>query len=294
MTFNEGIQLDPNRVKTSRGGRGAAVGGIGGLIALIIFMFTGVDLSGVLGGSSTDTASGGTIDLSHCVDADAANQYVECRMVATAESLDALWEQALPQQAGVRYEMPGFTVFEASVNTACGQASSATGPFYCPADQTVYLDVSFFDTLETQLGAENAPLAQEYIVAHEWGHHIQNQLGYMAQVNLRDTGPESGAVRLELQADCLAGMWVRHAASTVDPETGVTFLEPPTRAQLEDALTAAAAVGDDRIQEMTQGRAFPETFTHGTSEQRMRWFATGYEGGTVQSCDTFSVSGADL
>lgn len=291
MTFNEGIRTDPNRIKTSRGGgTGAAVGGIGGLIALLIFMFTGVDLSGVLGGGSTATDTAG-VDISHCVSGEAANQYVECRMVATAESLDALWEGALPAQAGIEYVMPGFQIFDGSVNTACGQASSATGPFYCPADQSVYLDVSFFDTLETQLGAENAPLAQEYIVAHEWGHHIQNQLGYLSQVSMQDTGPTSGAVRLELQADCLAGMWVRHASSTVDPETGVTFLEPPTRAQLEDALGAAAAVGDDRIQIRTQGRAIPETFSHGTSEQRMRWFATGYEGGTVQSCDTFAVGG---
>lgn len=293
MTFNEGIRIDPNRIKTSRGGRGAAVGGIGGLIALLIYMFTGVDISGVLGGTSTGTDSAGP-DLSHCVTADAANRHVECRMVATAESLDVLWEGALPAQAGIRYVMPGFHIFEDSVNTACGQANAAVGPFYCPGDQTVYLDLSFFTTLETQLGAENAPLAQEYIVAHEWGHHIQNQLGYLRQVDTRDTGPTSGAVRLELQADCLAGMWVRHASSTVDPETGVTFLEPPTRAQLEDALGAAAAVGDDRIQITTQGRAFPETFSHGTSEQRMRWFAIGYNGGTIQSCDTFAVSDPSL
>jgi len=294
MTFNEGIQLDPNRVKTSRGGgTGAAVGGIGGLVALLIFMFTGVDLSGVLWGTSTGTVEEG-VSLAHCTDAAAANQYVECRMVATAESLDALWTEQLVAQTGVDYVQPGFVVFQDAVNTACGQATAAVGPFYCPGDQTVYLDVAFFDVLETQLGATNAPLAQEYIVAHEWGHHIQNQLGYMSQVDLQDTGATSGAVRLELQADCLAGMWVRHASSTVDPETGQTFLEPPTEAQLRDALGAASAVGDDRIQQKTQGRAFPETFTHGTSEQRMSWFSAGYTGGTVQSCDTFSVSGSDL
>nr|NLD41307.1 neutral zinc metallopeptidase [Actinomycetales bacterium] len=292
MTFNEGIRTDPNRVKTSRAGTGAAVGGIGGIIALIIFMFTGMDLSGALGGGSTSEAEG--ISLEHCTTAEAANQYDECRMVATAESLDALWVEALPVQAGVDYVMPSFTVFEGAVNTACGQATSAVGPFYCPADQGVYLDVGFFQQLETQLGAENAPLAQMYIVAHEWGHHIQNQLGYMSQVDTRQTGATSGAVRLELQADCLAGMWVRHASSTIDPESGQAFLVSPTEDELRSALTAASAVGDDRIQERTQGRAIPETFSHGTSEQRMRWFATGYNGGTVQSCDTFSVAGNQL
>ena len=289
MTFNEGIRIDPNRVKTSKASKGGAVVGIGGILAMLLFMFTGVDLSGVLGGGGQGASEPGQ-SLDHCKDAGAANQYVECRMVATAESLDVLWGSAQPEQAGIRYVQPSFTIFEGAVNTACGQATSAVGPFYCPGDQGVYLDVGFFDTLETQLGADNAPLAQMYIVAHEWGHHIQNQLGYMSQVDTRQTGPTSGAVRLELQADCLAGMWVSHASATVDPDTGVAFLQPPTEQQIRDALTAAAAVGDDRIQERTQGRAFPETFSHGTSEQRMRWFATGYQGGTIQSCNTFQTN----
>lgn len=292
MTFNEGIKTDPNRVKTSRAGTGAAIGGIGGILALLLFLFTGQDLSGVMGGQSTAEQQG--LSLDHCTTAAAANQYDECRMVATAESLDVLWSAALPQQAGIEYRQPSFTIFEGSVNTACGRATSAVGPFYCPADQGVYLDVGFFQQLETQLGAENAPLAQMYIVAHEWGHHIQNQLGYMSQVDTRQTGATSGAVRLELQADCLAGMWVRHASATVDPDTGVTFLVPPTEEELRSALTAAAAVGDDRIQERSQGRAIPETFSHGTSEQRMRWFATGYNGGDINSCNTFAVDGSQL
>ncbi|HHW84511.1 MAG TPA: neutral zinc metallopeptidase [Actinomycetales bacterium] len=292
MTFNEGIKLDPNRVKTSRAGTGAAIGGVGGIIALLIYMFTGMDLSGMMGGGSTSEQPGMSLD--HCAtEEDAANRYDECRMVATAQSLDDLWSEALPQQTNVRYQEPRFTIFEGAVNTACGQATSAVGPFYCPADQGVYLDIGFFQQLETQLGAENAPLAQMYIVAHEWGHHIQNQLGFMSQVDTRQTGADSGAVRLELQADCLAGMWVRHASSTTDSQ-GTEFLVPPTEEELRDALTAAGAVGDDRIQERTQGRAIPETFSHGTSEQRMRWFAQGYEGGDVPSCNTFDVPGGQL
>ncbi|HZK04789.1 MAG TPA: neutral zinc metallopeptidase [Actinomycetaceae bacterium] len=292
MTFNEGIRTDPNRVKTSRATKGGAIGGIGGIVLLLIFMFTGQDFSGMLGGQSTAESSG--MDLSHCTTGEAANLYDECRMVATAESLDAMWDATLVEQTGVQYVMPSFTVFQGSVNTACGQATSAVGPFYCPADQGVYLDIEFFQVLETQLGAENAPLAQMYIVAHEWGHHIQNQLGYMDQVDSQQTGATSGAVRLELQADCLAGMWVRYGSSTIDPESGQTFLQPPTEEELRSALVAAGAVGDDRIQERTQGRAIPETFSHGTSEQRMRWFATGFDGGTVQSCDTFAIPGSQL
>ena len=294
MSFNDNIRLDPNRVRTSRGGKGAVVGGIGGvgaLVVLALYLFTGQDFSALLGADTQTTAAAASgISLDHCTTGTAANEYVECRMVATAESLDALWSEALPQQAEVAYQQPDFMIFSDAVSTACGAATSAVGPFYCPGDSTVYLDVSFFDTLQTQLGAENAPLAQEYIVAHEWGHHIQNLLGTMSQIDQTATGATSDSVRLELQADCYAGLWVGHAASTVDPETGTAFLTPPTSAQISDALDAAAAVGDDRIQEKAQGRADPDSFTHGTSEQRVHWFTTGMNQGTIGSCDTFAAT----
>lgn len=290
MSFNDNIRIDPKRVSTSRGKRGAAVGGVGALVVLAIYLFTGQDVSPLLATSSSDTQQSGGVSLEHCTSGTAANEYVECRMVATAESLDALWSTALPEQADVAYQEPAFVVFEDAVSTGCGTATSAVGPFYCPADSTVYLDLSFFDQLETQLGARNAPLAQEYIVAHEWGHHLQNLLGTMGQIDQTTTGAQSDSVRLELQADCYAGLWVGDAATTVDPDTGVTFMQAPTTEEIADALTAAAAVGDDRIQEKAQGQADPDSFTHGTSEQRVHWFTTGYQGGSLSQCDTFTAT----
>jgi predicted metalloprotease len=278
-------------VRTSRGGKGAAVGGGAGIIVLLIYLFTGADLSGVVGGGGEPAAPEAGQSLEHCQTGADANEYVECRMVAGAESLDAFWETALPEQAGIEYQMPGFEIFEESVATDCGNATSAVGPFYCPPGASVYLDTGFFDQLETQLGAENAPLAQLYIVGHEWGHHISNQQGIMDQMGRQDTGPESDGVRLELQADCYAGMWLAHAANTPDPnsENNAPLLKAPTQEQLTDALDAAAAVGDDRIQESAGQEVNPEAWTHGSAEQRMRWFTTGYEQGTVAACDTFAT-----
>jgi len=290
MTFNEGGRIDSGRVRSSRGGKGAAIGGGAGILVLLVYLFTGQDLSGVLGGGEPSQQESG-MSLAHCQTGADANEYVECRMVGGAESLDAFWQTALPEQANVEYREPAFQVFEGSVATGCGNATSAVGPFYCPPDESVYLDTGFFDQLETQLGAENAPLAQLYIVGHEWGHHISNQQGIMDQMDRQDTGPESDGVRLELQADCYAGMWLSHAANTPDPNSpnNAPLLKAPTQEQLTDALDAAAAVGDDRIQESAGQEVNPEAWTHGSAEQRMRWFTTGYEQGTMAACDTFSA-----
>ena len=166
---------------------------------------------------------------------------------------------------------PQVVLFEQSVNTGCGQASSAVGPFYCPPDQTIYLDTSFFAQLEQQLGGSDESLAQLYIVGHEWGHHIQNITGGMDGLDLQTTGPDSDGVRLELQADCYAGAWIGDAEQQTD-ENGVRYFEPFTDQQIADALSAASAVGDDHIQETTSGQVQPETWTHGSSEQRQAWF----------------------
>jgi predicted metalloprotease len=210
-------------------------------------------------------------------------------MVGAAAALDAYWETQVDG-----YTSPSdMIIFDGSVQTGCGGASSAVGPFYCPPDRTIYLDTAFYDDLRTQFGATGGPLAQLYVVAHEWGHHIQNITGRMDGLDLQDQGPTSDGVRLELQADCYAGSWVK-AASTVPGDNGVPFLQVPTDAEIADALNAAAAVGDDHIQEtLGGGQVNPETWTHGSSESRQKWFMAGYQGG-VGACDTFAVSGSQL
>ena len=296
MTFNEGGSFDGNRV--SKRGRGRAVaatgGGIGAVLLAVVVYFAnqnGVDVSGLLGqqgatqiqGEGTDTEQ-----LGECT-AQEANSDRECRLAATSITLDEYWSDALPQQTRVQYVLPDVVSFSASTSTGCGSASSATGPFYCPPDQTVYIDVSFFDELRSRFGSSGGPLAEEYVIAHEFGHHIQQITGVMDQADRGGTGADSDSVRIELMADCLAGMWAGNAATTIDPETGRPFLEPITSAQLADALSAASAVGDDRIQQQATGTTNPEAWTHGSSEQRQRWFTIGYEGGTFDECNALNA-----
>ncbi|MEQ1736833.1 MAG: neutral zinc metallopeptidase [Rhodoglobus sp.] len=287
MTFNDDAKIDPSR--TSRRGRntGIAVGGGGGLLLIGLFVLSqvlGVDLTG-LAGTGQPQQQGES--LSQCSTGESANESVDCRMAAAADSLDTYWAG---QVEG--YNSADVVLFTDATNTGCGGATSAVGPFYCPPDQTIYLDTAFFDQLTSRFGASGGSLAQMYVVAHEWGHHIQNIVGIMNGLDLQDTGPTSDAVRLELQADCFAGAWVG-AASSIEADPGVTFLEPVTDAQVRDALSAASAVGDDRIQETTQGQVNPERWTHGSSDMRQRWFTEGYNGGP-NACDTFSVSGSSL
>jgi predicted metalloprotease len=204
-------------------------------------------------------------------------------MKGAAASLEAFWADTLDNATPT-----SINLFTGATNTGCGQASSAVGPFYCPPDQQIYVDTAFFDQLRTQFGSSGGPLAQLYVVGHEWGHHIQNITGLMNGLNLQQTGPSSDGVRLELQADCFAGAWIKGASTGSD-----AFLKTPTDAQMRDALSAASAVGDDNIQEATQGQVQPETWTHGSSESRQKWFTLGYNQG-VQSCDTFGAAPGDL
>ena len=171
-------------------------------------------------------------------------------------------------------------------------ATSATGPFYCPPDSSIYIDTAFFDDLRTRFGSSGGPLAEMYVVAHDWGHHIQNLEGTLAASQDGQTGAGSSAVRVELQADGLAGAWAGAASDTRDAD-GVPFLKPITQAQIQDALSAASAVGDDRIQSSMQGQVNPEAWTHGSSEQRQRWFQTGFDDGAA-GCDTFAPTDAEL
>jgi predicted metalloprotease len=282
MTFNDDANIQGGRV--SRRGRNTAIGaGGGGLVVIALFVIsqlTGVDLTGLAPGG---TGGGEETPLTGCLTGEDANESVDCRMQGAATSLDIYWET---QVEG--YVPPDLDLFTSSVSTGCGNATSAVGPFYCPPDQTVYIDTAFFDQLQTQFGATGQSLAQMYIVAHEWGHHIQNIVGTMNGLDLQDQGPTSDGVRLELQADCYAGAWVAAASDTED-SSGVALLKEPTDAEIADALNAAEVVGDDYIQEnLGSGQVNPETWTHGSSEQRQSWFNTGFAQG-VGACDTFAA-----
>lgn len=284
MTFNDNAKIDPSRV--SRRGRttGIALGGGGVLVFVGLFVISqllGVDLTGLAGGGTQPTSPDQV--LTQCDTGAEANASIDCRMAAAADSLDTYWADQF--ESG--YRSTQIVLFTGQTSTGCGAASSAVGPFYCPGDETIYLDTDFYDELSSRFGASSAPLAQMYVVAHEWGHHVQNISGIMNGLDLQDTGPTSDAVRLEVQADCFAGAWVG-AASTIEAENGVTFLEPVTEQQVLDALSAASAVGDDRIQQTTQGQLTPETWTHGSSEMRQRWFAIGFRDGP-NACDTFAA-----
>ena len=294
MTFSEGMRIDTSTTTTSgggRGGRGMAVGGgLGGLVVLLIALFLGVDPGGVMSQQPLDTqgleAPG--FDVSACRTGTDANTIVECRVIATGNSLDHIWGQLLQG-----YTRPSLRLFTGQVDTGCGPATSEVGPFYCPADQTAYFDTGFFEVLKNQFGSSGGPLAQEYVVAHEYGHHVQQLLGNLARAQRGGAGAESNAVRAELQADCFAGVWAHHAAITKQPGTDVNFLEPLTDRDIADALSAAQAVGDDRIQQAATGRVNPESWTHGSAAQRQHWFTVGYQTGDPNKCDTFGAASLD-
>ncbi|MFC9560138.1 neutral zinc metallopeptidase [Agromyces sp. NPDC056965] len=292
MTFNP--DADISKGKASKRGRNTGIalagGGIGALAIFLISQFLGVDLTTIVGGDAQPEASDSTLE--QCLTGQDANENVECRMKGASASLETYWAEEAPA-LGVNYNAPqDFVLFDQATTTACGSASSATGPFYCPPDQTIYIDVTFYDELRSRFGANGGTLAEMYVIAHEWGHHVQNLAGVLERSQDGQTGPSSNAVRVELQADCFAGAWVANA-STVPDDAGVPFLQEITEAQRQDALDAAASVGDDHIQQATQGQVNPHSFTHGTSDQRKNWFEAGFTQG-AEACDTFTVSPADL
>ena len=242
-----------------------------------------------LGGTSQDPGAQGQGTAPACVTGADADARLDCRITGTVNSLNAFWPAYLAQY-NRQYPRPDTVIFDEATNTGCGAATSDVGPFYCPADTTAYFDPGFFQDLVDRFGSSGGPLAQEYVVAHEFGHHVQNVLGSLDRAQQDPKGPESGAVRVELQADCYAGLWVRYATTTEDPATGQPFLDPLTERDLQDALSAASAVGDDRIQEAATGRVSPEAWTHGSSAQRQKWFYQGYTTGDINKCDTFAVA----
>ncbi|MEW1835188.1 neutral zinc metallopeptidase [Microbacterium sp. NPDC079995] len=289
MTFNPDADVRGTRA-TRRGGRGAVIaggaGGAGAVVVLLLMLFTGQDFSGFLGGGAGGGTSPDRGVVENCESGADANANDDCRLDAGEEVINAYWQGALDG-----YQKPKLVLVESQAQTPCGTASNQAGPFYCPTDRTVYIDPTFWSILREQLGAEGGDLAQLYVLAHEYGHHVQNLLGVFEEYPRDGTGEDSNAVRTELQADCFAGAWTAAAPEQKD-SGGRPFLLEPTQAQIDDALGAAAAVGDDHIQEQS-GRVNPESWTHGSSEQRQRWFMTGYREGW-RSCDTFAVSGEDL
>ena len=286
MSFDPNARLDPGQVEDVRGsggfgglgGRTIALGGggIGTVILVVAFLLLGGNPASLVV-PDTGPAPAGT-SLQECTTGAAANQREDCRIVGYVNSVQKYWSDEFPQ-TGRQYQPADTVIFSQETETGCGPATTDVGPFYCPVDKHVYLDLGFFQELQTRFGARGGSFAEGYVVAHEYGHHVQDQTGSLSS-GAGQTGATGGSVRTELQADCYAGVWANHAAST-------GFLQPLTSDQIAQALDAAAAVGDDRIQQQTQGQVHPERWTHGSAAQRQRWFTTGYHQGDPKACDTF-------
>ena len=292
MDFNENAQLDPSQVLSGGGsggrGGGVAIGGGLGLIIMILGLIFGFNPSDILGSTQTSansqTSGSGENAYAHCTTGGAVKNDRECRWVAYVNSIQGYWTTQFPSG---QYRKAPTQAFSGQINTRCGAASSEVGPFYCSADNTVYIDTAFADQLLQQLGAQGGDAAEAYILAHEYGHHISDLTGRLAQVQQagNQTGPTSPGVRLELQADCYAGVWFKNAQSGQD-----AIISGVTQDDLNRVIDAAASVGDDRIQESSSGRVNPESWTHGSAKMRQYWTAVGFSTGDPNKCDTFSTN----
>ncbi|MGW4832043.1 KPN_02809 family neutral zinc metallopeptidase [Amycolatopsis japonica] len=304
MRFDEGAGLDTSEVEDLRGGGGG--GGIGGRVALgggglgvvglviyfLLSQFGGVSLNpssggiGSLGGVGSGQQMDNTTLSQECKTGADANRNHDCAIVAIINSIQDYWGQEF-QRSGSTYRKAVTNFFNGGVNTACGNATSDVGPFYCPGDSEVYIDLGFFNELRTRFGAEGGPFAEAYVLAHEYGHHVQNLTGVSKKGT--GSGPTSGSVRLELQADCYAGVWANHATTT-PTESGRPLISEISQEDVNSALDTASRIGDDYIQsKLGGGRVDESKFSHGTSAQRKKWFTTGFQTGEPARCDTFAA-----
>ncbi|MBB5159582.1 KPN_02809 family neutral zinc metallopeptidase [Saccharopolyspora phatthalungensis] len=301
MRFNEDADLDASQVEDIGGSSGGFGGGTiavgGGGLAIVGFVLYFL-ISNFVGGSGQPALplnldrlpAGQQADdqrlAQECRTGADANARDECALVASINSIQGYWTEQF-QRSGGTYQVAPTKFFRGAVRTACGGATSAAGPFYCPADADVYIDLDFFNDLKTRFGAQGGHFVEAYVLAHEYGHHVQNLLGTTSKVNPRETGPTSGGVRLELQADCYAGVWANHA-TTVPTRSGKPLIEEISQDDVRRAVDAAGRIGDDYIQAKLGGGRVDETkFTHGSSAQRAKWFTTGLRTGNPSACNTF-------
>jgi predicted metalloprotease len=294
MRFRPGAKLDPSQVEDRRGLGGGGFGGgpiaigggglgVAGIVIYLLFALLGGG-SGTYGGLDGVTQSqqqppSQSLGESCQTGAD-ANTRQDCRILGDVNSVQKYWAGYF-QAHGKAYQQAPTVFFTDSTDTGCGQATTDVGPFYCPVDKKVYIDLGFYQELHDRFGAQGGPFAEAYVIAHEYGHHAQDLLGTLSPGSSQ--GATSKSVRTELQADCYAGVWARNAVAT-------GYIVDLTDADIADGLDAAAAVGDDRIQRETQGHVNPETWTHGSSAERQKWFRRGYQRGEPSGCDTFSGS----
>jgi uncharacterized protein len=307
MRFNPKARIDQSQVENrGGGGLGGGLGGGGmrlpipsggggkmglGTIAVIVLFFiltqcTSLNVPGTGSGGTGTNATGTTADS--CKTGEDANNSQDCAIDLITNSVQNYWSQAYEQQIGQPYQDIRTVKYSGQTTSGCGTASSSMGPFYCPNDKLVYLDTSFMqDMLQGQLGAKGGPFALAYVIAHEYGHHVQDELGILGKIRTQQ-GETSDSVKTELMADCLAGAWAKSAQTTTDAD-GNKIIEDLTQDDIARAIDAAQAVGDDRIQKQTSGRVNPDSWTHGSSEQRVHWFNVGLEKGTIEACNTFSA-----
>ena len=307
MELNENANIDTSQVNDVRGsgggGGGGGLGGMlpggGGLVGIIIMVVIALAGGGTalsqLGGDDPGAGSGNTADnnaslAQKCKQPDKLEQ-LDCRNAAFVASIQDYWVDALPQSFGERYTPAKTTFFSRNVRTACGAADSGVGPFYCPADDLIYIDLTFYNVLAQELGAPGE-FAQPYVLAHEYGHHVQDVLGIEAQMRRQQQRDPDNAnklsVALELQADCFAGAWAKNATGT-DDASGQKIFKSITAEDIQQGLDTAAKIGDDTLQKRGGGSVNEDAFTHGSSAQRQKWFGKGYETGDPKQCDTFAA-----